>query len=155
MNTDPGNGKHSLFIFLSMWKLLWSNASKYNNIYILQDIIISLFLRFDVHFFSFFNLKKCLQAQTLLILSIHLNFLTKSEIFDLQKLKAFADNKHALNGRNCPSWGRLKSESCCKGLTKKLLATSKFLLFPQCFLLNQIIVSSFVHISDIIIIICC
>ena len=32
----------------------------------------------------------------------------------------------------------------------KISRNEQFLLFPQCFLLNQIIVSSFVHIFDII-----
>ena len=34
--------------------------------------------------------------------------------------------------------------------TKKLLVNKQFLLFPQCFLLNQIIVSLFVYTYDII-----
>ena len=32
----------------------------------------------------------------------------------------------------------------------EIACNEQFLLFPQCFLLNQIIVSPFVHISDII-----
>ena len=32
----------------------------------------------------------------------------------------------------------------------EIACNKQFLLFPQCFLLNQIIVSSFVHIFDII-----
>ena len=33
---------------------------------------------------------------------------------------------------------------------REIARSEKFLLFPQCFLLNQIIVSLFVHIFDII-----
>ena len=33
---------------------------------------------------------------------------------------------------------------------EKLLVTEQFLLFPQCFVLNQINVSPFVHIFDIL-----
>ena len=37
----------------------------------------------------------------------------------------------------------------------EIARNEQFLLFPQCFLLNQIIVSPFVHIFDIISFICC
>ena len=57
-------------------------------------------------------------------------------ILEYSKLKDFADDNFKFDENG--------------GKFSKTVENEQFLLFPQCFLLNQIIVSSFVHIFDII-----
>ena len=72
--------------------------------------------------------------------------ITRRQILDSSKLKEFVDDNFKFD-KSCRKLSKWVENTVGKGETARY---EQFLLFPQCFLLNQIIVSTFVHIFDII-----